>query len=100
MRTIGTKRPASSPIGDYQAMCSYCGVVWLRSELWKDEQGFLVCPDEGPGLDQVALSREIAASSVGLKRRQRPHEGYPGDHNDDPDPTIGNPTPFDPSVIL
>jgi hypothetical protein len=78
-------------------MCSYCGVVWHRSEMWVDAQGLLNCPDEGIGADQVTLSREIAQDSARPKRTHRPKDGYATDHNDDP-PSTGNPTPFDPSV--
>lgn len=94
-RTIGRKRPASSPIGDYTAMCSHCGVVWYRSEMWVDRQGLLVCPDEGKGRDAVTLSELVAQTSARPKRRVIPRDGYPLDHNDDP-PDTGNPVPFNP----
>lgn len=42
-------------------MCSYCGVNWYRSQLYRDASGFLVCPDEGPGLDAFTLDQENAA---------------------------------------
>lgn len=78
-------------------MCSHCGVVYLRSEMWVDATGLLVCRDEGSGLDQVALARGIAEDSARLKRTVRKVDGYATDHTDDP-PATGNPTPFDPSV--
>lgn len=49
------------PRGDVVAMCDYCGVNWYRSQLYRDASGFLVCPDEGPGLDAVTLDQENAA---------------------------------------
>ena len=95
MPTITRHRPKSSPVGDYQAMCSYCGVTYLRSELWKDESGKLVCRDEGNGRSDVALSRELAQDAARPKRTHVPQDGFPMDHNDDPDPVVGNPTPVD-----
>ncbi len=56
MRTIGRHWPTSAPSGDYQANCSYCGVMWRRSQLRKDASGNYACPREGSGLDKAALS--------------------------------------------
>lgn len=67
MRTIGRKRPANSPRGDSQAMCSYCGVAWHRSQLRRDRAGNWVCPDEGDGLDAVSLGEFSISDSY--KRR-------------------------------
>lgn len=72
MRTVGRHRPASSPTGDTQAVCAYCGVRWLRSRLRRDEAGNLVCPDEGTGRDMVALARENSESA--RKRNRLPRE--------------------------
>jgi len=55
MRTIGRHRPRSSPKGDYVTFCGHCGTAYYRSQLYLDEAGILVCPDEGEGLDIVAL---------------------------------------------
>lgn len=60
-RTIG--RHWDRPRGDYQAACDYCGVMWHRSELVRDEAGLLRCPDEGEGEDIVALTNENAAGA-------------------------------------
>lgn len=49
-------------IGDFRALCDYCGAAYMRSELVRDEAGLLVCPGEGEGLDSVALDREVASS--------------------------------------
>ena len=64
MRTIGRKRPASSPRGDTRAMCSYCGVEWLASQLRRDRSGNWYCPDEGDGLDKKSLDEANAANSL------------------------------------
>lgn len=55
-RTIPRKRPRTSPHGDTERECSYCGVVWLRSQLRRDAAGLLACPDDVSGLDAVTLS--------------------------------------------
>jgi hypothetical protein len=57
MRTIGKHRPRNSPKGEYVTFCGICGSAWYRSKLFYDEQGILVCPDEGIGLDPLALER-------------------------------------------
>ena len=79
-------------------MCSYCGAVYLRSELWVDAAGRLNCRDEGNGLDEVSLARGIAQDSARPKRTNKPQEGFPTDHNDDP-PATGNPVPFVPEEL-
>lgn len=61
--TVGKRWPRSAPRGDSQAICSYCGVQWRRSQLVRDSEGLLVCPDEGTGRDQSELARLNAASS-------------------------------------
>ncbi len=57
MRTIGKKWPSMAARGDRQAMCSICGVQWLRSQLMRTESGLLACPDEGDERDELTLSR-------------------------------------------
>lgn len=81
-------------------MCSRCGVVCLRSEMWKDAEGMLNCPDEGQGLDQVTLSRMLSQEAARPKRTVVPQDGFATDHEDDPDPTTGAPVPFNPDVRL
>lgn len=63
MRTIGYKWSGQYP-GDFACMCSYCGTFWNRSELQEDEAGLLYCPQEGDGLDAVALSEGNAAGAA------------------------------------
>lgn len=70
MFTIGRKWPTDTPAGDYQATCSYCGVMWLRSKLRRDRSGNYVCPDEGAGLDANALS-EIERNALVYSQKRR-----------------------------
>lgn len=66
-RTITKHWPSSTPNGDKQAQCDYCGVVWRRSQLNRDEAGLLYCPDEGEGRDGVALSRANAEAASEMR---------------------------------
>ena len=97
-RTIGRHRPKSSPRNDYEAMCDYCGVAYLRSQLRRDAAHRLYCRDEGNGRDQVTLGRLIAQDSARPRHGQFPKDGGSFDHSDDP-PSTGNPTPFDPGGV-
>lgn len=56
MRTIGRRWPKSAPRGDAPARCSYCGVIWRRSQLVRDRSGNLACPDDRDGRDVATLS--------------------------------------------
>ena len=74
MRTIGKRWPVG--IGpDRQALCSYCGTPWRRSQLRKDASGNLACPSDASGLDVVSLSEGNAR----LMRSQAPREIGPVD---------------------
>jgi hypothetical protein len=64
MRTIGRHWPASAPRGDAPARCSYCGVIWRRSQLVKDRAGYLACPDDVDGRDVVTLSLANAKAAA------------------------------------
>lgn len=55
-RTVGRRRPSSSPLGDYQAKCHYCGVVYYRSELRRDGAGNLMCGADD-GIDALTLDK-------------------------------------------
>ena len=72
MRTIGRRWPVDAPRGDYQAPCSYCGVVWRRSQLTKDESGNYACPDEGAGRDAAALAKGNARAAKAFAHRRPP----------------------------
>lgn len=78
MPTIGYRRPRSSPRGDVQAGCSYCGAQWLRSKLYKDQDGNLVCPDEGNGRPSSTLNELNAEGAKEQHRRADypPAENY------------------------
>lgn len=58
--TIGRHWPRSAK-GDYAWPCSYCGMMWRRSQLRKDNNGSYVCPDEGNGEDETALDEQNRA---------------------------------------
>lgn len=64
MRTIGRRRPKSSPRGDAVGQCSYCGVKWLRSQLVRDRAGLYACPQDRDGRDVVTLSLLNAKSAA------------------------------------
>ena len=61
MRTIPRHWPASAPRGDYRETCDICGALWRRSQLRRDGEGRLVCPDEGDGLDARTLDAQNEA---------------------------------------
>lgn len=68
--TIGKRWPASAPRGDSAALCDYCGVQWRRSQLRRDGDGKLACPDEGSGRAVNELARLNAQGPA--NRRVRP----------------------------
>jgi hypothetical protein len=106
MRTIGRKRKLDSPNGDVVVLCSYCGVLWYRSQLVRDAAGNLACPDDSPGLDIVSasLGNAAAASNRQLGRYRQEIDGtfdaknkvpYPGFVNANGPPPVkpnGGPT--------
>jgi hypothetical protein len=53
-------------------MCDYCGVMWRRSQLHRNQAGRLACPDDIKGEDEVALT-EANAMSAGRERRPKTH---------------------------
>lgn len=64
MRTIGRHWPKSAPPGDAPARCSYCGVLWRRSQLTRDRAGLYACPQDREGRDVVTLSLLNAKSAA------------------------------------
>lgn len=74
MRTVGKRWPATAPRGDHQALCEICGVQWRRSQLRRDGDGLLVCPDEGKGRAEGELNLANAQAAKGI-RRVRPSAG-------------------------
>lgn len=55
MPTIG--RHHRGPRRDYQHACDVCGVNWLRSQLRRNANGVLVCPDDIGGRVETQLDR-------------------------------------------
>jgi hypothetical protein len=50
--------------------CDYCGAAFMRHELTRNESGFLACPDDRKGNDEVKINRlnaEHASHVKGLK---------------------------------
>lgn len=81
MRTIGHKHQGVGR-GDFAARCSYCGTYWLRSSLRRDAAGLLYCPQEGTGLDSVALSEAISEAAADyLGPGNNPEGGTPMVHS-------------------
>lgn len=75
MRTIGRRRRH----GEHgTALCDRCGTRWSRSDLWRDLEGLLNCPQEGTGRDATSLTKANVASAKAYARAyDRPHR-YPG----------------------
>lgn len=77
MRTIG-RRIAPGHRQDFHAHCDICGVLWYRSQLRLDGAGRLVCPDEGPGLDEVTLAEMDADILARAAQRRGSREKLSG----------------------
>lgn len=92
MRTIGSRRPLSSPRGDYEAMCDICGTAYLRSELTR-KNGFLYCRDDVSGLDRVEIAEAIQQDTAGRAFFTTPSDGGNFDHRDNPPPHGNRPLP-------
>lgn len=68
-------------------LCDRCGTRWYRSDLWRDEEGLLNCPQEGRGRDAVALTKANVASAKAYARSQDRPQRYPGRYDKDiPEP--------------
>lgn len=63
MLTVGRKRPDSSPYGDTQGICGYCGANWYVSQMRKDRSGIWACPNDQGGRDEVTLSEANARAA-------------------------------------
>ncbi len=83
-RTIGTKRPRNSPIGDYETLCDLCGIAYLRSALVRDEQQLLKCRDCWSERCEVELNRLNALAGRQPTRSGQPRDGGNWDHLYDP----------------
>lgn len=90
MRTIGRKR-RSGERGT--AICDRCGTRWNRSDLWRDLEGMLNCPQEGRGRDAVALTKANVASAKAYARSYDRPPRFPGRlDNDEPATPIASVT--------
>lgn len=66
-------------------LCDRCGTRWHRSDLWRDEEGLLNCPQEGRGRDAVALTKANVASAKAYARSYDRPPRFPGQlDNDEP----------------
>lgn len=68
-RTVGRKRPRSSPPGDYVAMCCICGANYYRHKLQRKKDGQLYCPDDAKGLIALEEADLLEGQSHILGRR-------------------------------
>lgn len=93
-RTIGRHRPRNSPKSDFETLCSYCGIAYLRSQLRKDRSGNLACADDYGG-DVVSLTEANAAAAQRIRiGAARPMDSGGYDHSADPDPQNPNPPAY------
>lgn len=95
MRTIGRHWPANAPRGDAPARCSYCGVIWRRSQLARDRSGNLACPDDRAGRDIVTLSLLNAQGAKQNRGSTGPTDGVTMDRES---PAIPIPGPGIPPI--
>lgn len=59
--------------GDYRRMCDLCGMTWMRSDMFRDEDGFLRCPDDADGEATKTLHRQNAEYSASIQPIARPY---------------------------
>ncbi len=79
-RTIGRRRRQGER---GTALCDRCGTRWNRSDLWRDQEGLLNCPQEGRGRDAVALTKANVASAKAYARSYDRPPRYPGSYDND-----------------
>lgn len=82
MRTIGYRHAGRRR--DHTAICDYCGVAWLRSDLTgPDDDGYFRCPDDrdGRAVKTLDYQRALNASEPQLVEgvRDRPGQSPPFD---------------------
>lgn len=83
-RTIPGKVPSNWPRGTYKTRCDYCGAAYMRHELRRNEAGFLVCPTDAPGRDEVLLSRLNAEHAAQVTKQTGRYDGGAPDSRDLP----------------
>lgn len=83
MKTIPNHVDPSWPRGTHQAKCDYCGAAFMRHQLRRNESGFLACPDDQQGRDEVQLNRMNAESGAQVYKSPHKHEGgaNPNEYN-------------------
>ena len=74
-RTIPGRIPSDFPRGTYQARCDYCGAIYYRHLLRRNEAGFLACPSDQPGRDEVQLSRLNAQHAAQVTKQVGRYDG-------------------------
>jgi hypothetical protein len=74
-RTIGRRRRQGER---GSALCDRCGTRWNRSDLWRDLEGLLNCPQEGRGRDAIALTKANVASAKAYTHSCDRPPRYPG----------------------
>lgn len=79
-RTIGRRRRQGER---GTALCDRCGTRWNRSDLWRDLEGLLNCPQEGRGRDAVALTKANVASAKAAAHNYARPPRYPGSYDND-----------------
>lgn len=77
-KTVGRKRPYSSPGGDYVAMCCICGANFYRSQLERKKDGQLYCRDDRDGLIALEEADLLEAQTHILGRRYVQRDGGSG----------------------
>jgi hypothetical protein len=88
MRTIGRRRRQGER---GSALCDRCGTRWNRSDLWRDLEGLLNCPQEGRGRDAATLTKANVASAKAHARSYDRPPRFPGRlDNDEPATPIGS----------
>lgn len=75
MRTVGRRRRQGER---GTALCDRCGTRWHRSDLWRDLEGLLNCPQEGRGRDAIALTKANVASAKAYTHSYDRPPRYPG----------------------
>lgn len=75
MKTIPGKIDPSWPRGTYRARCDYCGAGFMRHQLRRNESGFLACPDDQQGRDEVMLNRLNVQHSTSNYRTTKVQDG-------------------------
>lgn len=55
--------------GEHLSRCDVCGVMYLRSALRRGNDGFLRCPEDSAGRDELTLAELTASRAASLSRQ-------------------------------